>query len=97
MLKLLCFEEFFVGILSLMKELLQNLLNGVGKYLTGKMSLEEIEDELTSPIIVDESGEYLPDNINDIVYKLDMWEINNWSRDDIMKMKEELQAYLQTL
>jgi hypothetical protein len=77
-----------------MQEMLENLLDGLEKYLEGKMSFEEIEHRLTSPIITDESDEELPENIRKIVFDLDMWDANNLSRDEIASMHIELQNYL---
>ena len=78
------------------KNPIQDLVNGLEKYLKGSCTLEDIEDKYTSPIIAteDELSQVLPQNVMDIVYKLDMWDVENWSRDDVVSMHKELVDYL---
>lgn len=79
-----------------MHDNLQALNNGLGLYLEGKLSLQEIEDKLTTPILIDDAFEDLADNIGSIIFELDMWGINQpLTDDDIQQFRSELTAYLQ--
>lgn len=85
-----------------MKEMLQNLVSGINQYLDKKISLEVVENKFTTPLINAMEAEentkfHLPDDINTIVYALDMWDINNLSHDEITQMRDKLQAYIRSL
>lgn len=78
-----------------MDQLLINLNNALGDYLANKISLQEIEDRYTSPIIIEDDFDNLDEPIENIVLMLDSWEINNLTTNDVSMMHSELTNYLQ--
>lgn len=79
-----------------MDQLLVNLNNALGDYLSNKISLQEIEDRYTSPIIIEDDFDNLVEPIENIVLTLDSWEIHNLTTNDISVMHSELTSYLRS-
>lgn len=67
---------------------------GLLEFIVGKTTLTEIEETLTTPIIIDDKFDDLDDNISRMVLALDMCELEEISYDDAKSFQIELNEYL---
>jgi hypothetical protein len=83
-----------------LNERLQDLVEGLKSVEAGNMTLAEIEDEITTPILLDDLLQQLDKQparrIIDTVEAIDMWNINKFTKTQLSDMRVELQEYLQS-
>jgi hypothetical protein len=83
-----------------LNERLQDLVDGLKLVEAGNMTLAEIEDDITTYILLDDLLDQLDKQptrrIIDIVEAVDMWNINKFTKTQLSDMRVELQEYLQS-
>ena len=76
-----------------MKARIEDLINALSEYTDGRISLAEVEEQYVSPIIVGDSYDDLPTDVNEAIYALDMWELNDLTQLDVLDIIKTLKQY----
>ncbi|HEY6736370.1 MAG TPA: hypothetical protein VI322_01495 [Candidatus Saccharimonadia bacterium] len=75
---------------------IDTLINAITDFLEEKKPIAAIE-EATTPFIIDDGNMLKDKKLSEIVYMLDMHDIENLSRKEIIELRNELIAYRHTL
>lgn len=71
---------------------IDNLLGALDKYLAGDGSFDEIE-HATTPFIMDDEEKLKDDELSEIVYQLDMHDLEELNKQDIKRLRDRLLIY----
>jgi len=71
---------------------LDTLITVLNEYLEGKAPIEKIE-QATTPFIVNDESMLKDEELSRIIYILDMQDLENLERQDIVRLRDELLAF----
>jgi 6-pyruvoyl-tetrahydropterin synthase len=77
-----------------LKQLIKVLIKNIEDYLNGKISGDDLE-QCTMGLIAEDDFALLKEEVQDIIYALDSKELNELSPEDILKIKKQLQDYIE--